>query len=69
MVIAMAVDLGLTMPETTLSNDLREFASSDNSKNYLQRFPCGLEARRTFLGCYYLSSWSETPHKTMCCNC
>ncbi len=59
MVIAMAVDLEISRSSDKLSGSLSTFAFGNNwtSSTRGHRFPSELEAMRTFLGCYYLSSW------------
>jgi hypothetical protein len=59
MVIAMAVDLEISRPAGDLSGALSTFAFGDSRTGSMRAhsFPSELEAMRTFLGCYYLSSW------------
>lgn len=59
MVIAMAVDLEISRSANALSGAMSTFAVGDGRTGSMRahRFPSELEAMRTFLGCYYLSSW------------
>ncbi|KFZ20552.1 hypothetical protein V501_00059 [Pseudogymnoascus sp. VKM F-4519 (FW-2642)] len=62
MMIAMAVDLGITRPDARRSCDPSRFASGDswNCSISASELPSDIEARRIFLGCYYLSSCLST---------
>lgn len=55
----MAVDLEISRPAGDLSGALSTFAFGDSRTGSMRAhsFPSELEAMRTFLGCYYLSSW------------
>lgn len=55
----MTVDLEISRPVVDLLGGLSSFGpgSSYFGSIRAQRFPSELEAMRTFLGCYYLSSW------------
>jgi hypothetical protein len=55
MVIAMAVDLGITTPSGNIGECLQ--IGEGPFKPRPSQIPSELEARRTFLGCYYMSSW------------
>lgn len=59
MVIAMAVDLEISRSGSNLSGSFSVSAFGDSRTGSMRahRFPSELEAMRTFLGCYYLSSW------------
>jgi hypothetical protein len=59
MVIAMAVDLEISRAGSNLLDGLSAFAVRDSRTSSMRahRFPSELEVMRTFLGCYYLSSW------------
>lgn len=54
----MAVDLEISSSGTAMSGVLPKFAFEDSRMGNVRahRFPSELEAMRTFLGCYYLSS-------------
>jgi hypothetical protein len=55
----MAVDLDISRSGSNLLGPLSTFAFGDSPPGSMRahRFPSELEAMRTFLGCYYLSSW------------
>jgi hypothetical protein len=55
----MAVELEISRLGSDLRGSLATFSPRDSrfGSNRAQRFPSELEAKRTFLGCYYLSSW------------
>lgn len=59
MVIAMTVDLEISKSANALSDAWSTSAVADCRAGSMRarRFPSELEAMRTFLGCYYLSSW------------
>ena len=61
MIIAMAVDLDISRTRPYLcSKSRRTFYSSEHGRsgsNLPAQIPYGIEGMRTFLGCYYLSSW------------
>jgi hypothetical protein len=59
MAVVMAVDLGLGRPYISMRN---LFFGSDHTCRALFPNPDSIEARRTWLGCYYLAArYEECP--------